>query len=78
MRQGRGTNREEKCGSRESMRFIAKETLRFKSTQQQVAKATGQAKANLELRVADERAKHNRRVAKLCEAWQMVKEAAAI
>jgi len=46
--------------------------------QAQVAKATGQAKANLEKRVADERAKHNARVAKLQQAWQLVKEASAI
>ena len=46
--------------------------------QAQVAKATGQAKANLEKRVADERAKHNARVAKLRQAWQLVKEAAVI
>jgi uncharacterized membrane protein len=46
--------------------------------QEQVAKATGQAKSNLEKRVAEERAKHNARVAKLRQAWQLVKEAAAI
>jgi uncharacterized membrane protein len=46
--------------------------------QEQMAKATGQAKANLEKRVTDERTKHNARVAKLRQAWQLVKEAAAI
>jgi uncharacterized membrane protein len=46
--------------------------------QEQIANATGQAKANLEKRVADERAKHNARVAKLRQAWQLVKEAAVI
>jgi uncharacterized membrane protein len=46
--------------------------------QEQIANATGQAKANLEKRVADERAKHNARVARLRQAWQLVKEAAAI
>jgi uncharacterized membrane protein len=46
--------------------------------QEQIAKATGQAKTNLEKRVADERTKHNARVTKLRQAWQLVKEAAAI
>jgi ferredoxin len=46
--------------------------------QEQMAKATGQAKANLEKRVTDERTKHNARLAKLRQAWQLVKEAAAI
>jgi uncharacterized membrane protein len=46
--------------------------------QEQMAKATDQAKANLEKRVTDERTKHNARVAKLRQAWQLVKEAAAI
>jgi uncharacterized membrane protein len=51
---------------------------KIKLMQEQVAKATGQAKANLEARVADERAKHNARVTKLRQAWQLVKEAGAI
>ena len=51
---------------------------KIKLMQAQVAKATGQAKANLEKRVADERAKHNARVAKRQQAWQLVKEASAI
>jgi hypothetical protein len=51
---------------------------KIKLVQEQLAKATGQAKANLERRVADERTKHNARVAKLRGAWQLVKEAAAI
>jgi hypothetical protein len=51
---------------------------KIKLVQEQLAKATGQAKANLEKRVADERTKHNARVAKLREAWQLVKQAAAI
>jgi hypothetical protein len=46
--------------------------------QEQMAKTTGQAKANLDKRVAEERAKHNTRVAKLRQAWQLVKEAVAI
>ena len=51
---------------------------KIKLVQEQLAKATGQAKANLERRVTDERAKHNARAAKLRGAWQLVKEAAAI
>jgi uncharacterized membrane protein len=51
---------------------------KIKLMQEQLARATGQAKANLEKRVADERAKHNARVVKLRQAWQLVKEAAAI
>ena len=51
---------------------------KIKLMQEQVAKATGQAKANLEKRVADERGKHNARVVKLRQAWQLVKEAAVI
>jgi uncharacterized membrane protein len=51
---------------------------KLKLLQEQMAKTTGQAKANLETRVAEERAKHNTRVAKLRQAWQLVKEAATI
>ena len=51
---------------------------KIKLMQEQVAKAAGQAKANLQKRVADEREKHNARVAKLRQAWQLVKEATAI
>ena len=51
---------------------------KFKLLQEQVAKTTGQAKASLEKRIVEERAKHNTRVAKLRQAWQLVKEAAAI
>ena len=51
---------------------------KLKLLQEQIAKTTGQAQANLEKRVAEERAKHNTRVAKLRQAWQLVKEAAAI
>ena len=51
---------------------------KIKLMQEQVAKATGQAKANLEKRVAGERTKHNARVTKLRQAWQLVKEASAI
>jgi hypothetical protein len=35
-------------------------------------------KAKLEKRIAEERANHEARVAKLNQAWQLVKEAAAI
>jgi F0F1-type ATP synthase membrane subunit b/b' len=51
---------------------------KIKLLQEQVAKTTDQAKANLEKRVAEERAKHTTRVAKLRQAWQLVKEAVAI
>jgi uncharacterized membrane protein len=51
---------------------------KIKLLQDQIANATGQAKANLEKRIADERAKHTTRVAKLRHAWQLVKEAAAV
>ena len=51
---------------------------KIKLMQEQMAKTTGQAKADLEKRVAEERAKHNTRVAKLRQAWQLIKEAAAI
>jgi uncharacterized membrane protein len=51
---------------------------KLKLLQEQVAKATGQAKADLNKRVDEERAKHTARVAKLRQAWQLVKEAAVI
>jgi uncharacterized membrane protein len=51
---------------------------KIKLMQEQIAKTTGEAKTNLEKRVADERTKHNARVAKLRQAWQLVKEAAVI
>ena len=51
---------------------------KIKLLQEQIANATGQAKTNLEKRVADERTKHTARVAKLRQAWQLVKEAAVI
>ena len=51
---------------------------KIKLMQEQVTKTTGEAKSNLEKRVADERTKHNARVAKLRQAWQLVKEAAVI
>lgn len=51
---------------------------KIKLLQEQVASVTGEAKAKLEKRVAEERTKHNARVAKLRQAWQLVKEASAI
>ncbi|HEX6731291.1 MAG TPA: DUF1269 domain-containing protein [Pyrinomonadaceae bacterium] len=51
---------------------------KIKLLQQQITNATGQAKAHLEKRIAEERTKHNARVAKLRQAWQLVKEAAVI
>ena len=44
----------------------------------QAVKATGEMKANLDARIAEERAKHQARISKLGTAWQLVKEAAAI
>ncbi|MBX3276850.1 MAG: DUF1269 domain-containing protein [Acidobacteria bacterium] len=51
---------------------------KVKSLQEQAAQAKGEAKAKLENRIAEERANHKLRVAKLSQAWQLVKEAAAI
>lgn len=51
---------------------------KIKSLQEQAAKAKGEMKAKLEKRIAEERADHQARVAKLSQAWQLVKEAAAI
>lgn len=51
---------------------------KIKLLQEQMAKTTGQAKANLEKRVAEERAKHNTRVAKLRQAWELVCGRAAL
>ena len=45
---------------------------KLKLLQEQIAKTTGQAQANLEKRVAEERAKHNTRVAKLRQASNLV------
>ena len=46
--------------------------------QKQAAKARGEMKAKLEKRIAQERADHKARVDKLRQAWQLVKEAAAV
>ncbi|HSO74136.1 MAG TPA: DUF1269 domain-containing protein [Blastocatellia bacterium] len=51
---------------------------KIKLLQQQMAKATGEAKANLQNRIAEESARHQARVAKLRQAWQLVQQAAAI
>jgi uncharacterized membrane protein len=45
---------------------------------EQAAKAKGEAKAKLERRVTETRARHEARTSKLNQAWQLVKEAAAI
>jgi uncharacterized membrane protein len=51
---------------------------KLKSLQEQAAQAKGEMKAKLEKRIAEERADHEARMAKLSQAWQLVKEAAAI
>ena len=51
---------------------------RIKVLQEQTAKAGAKMKAKLEQRIAEERANHKARVEKLRQAWQLVKEAAAI
>ena len=51
---------------------------KVKSLQEQAAKAKGERKAKLEERIAKSRADHEARVDKLSQAWQLVREAAAI
>lgn len=51
---------------------------KIKALEEQAEKATGEMKAKLDARIAEERAKHDARVNKLSQAWQLVKEAAAI
>jgi uncharacterized membrane protein len=51
---------------------------KIKSLQEQAAKAKGEMKADLEKRIAKAQADHKLRVEKLNQAWQLVKEAAAI
>jgi uncharacterized membrane protein len=51
---------------------------KIRSLQEQAAKASGEMRANLERRVAQERADHEARMEKLRQAWQLVKEAASI
>jgi uncharacterized membrane protein len=51
---------------------------KIKALQEQAAKAKGDVKAKLEARVAKARAIHEARARKLDQAWELVKEAAAI
>ena len=51
---------------------------KIKLLQDQAAKAKSERKAKLEKRIADARARHKARAEKLSQAWQLVKEAAAI
>ena len=51
---------------------------KIKLLQEQAARAKGETKARLEKRIAEERANHQLRAVKLSQAWQLVKEAAAI
>ena len=51
---------------------------KIKLLQEQMAKATGEAKENLQKRITEERAKNDVRTEKLRQAWQLVKQAAAI
>lgn len=51
---------------------------KIEALEEQAAKATAEKRAKLELRIARERAEHKARVGKLRQAWQLVKEAAAI
>ena len=51
---------------------------KIKLLQEQMTKATGEARANLQKRIAEERAKNEARVTKLQQAWQLVQQAAAI
>lgn len=58
--------------------FERESEAKITALEEQAAKATGEMKANLDARIAEERAKHEARVKKLGTAWQLVKEAAAI
>jgi uncharacterized membrane protein len=51
---------------------------KIKSLQEQVARASSKTRASLEQGLAQERADHKARMAKLRRAWQLVKEAALI
>jgi uncharacterized membrane protein len=51
---------------------------RIKTLQEQAEKALGEKKQKLEQQIARERTNHKARVEKLRQAWQLVKEAAAI
>jgi uncharacterized membrane protein len=55
-----------------------KETdAKVKSLQEQAAKAKGERKAKIEARIAELKADHQRRVAILKQAWELIKEALA-
>jgi len=51
---------------------------KLKTLQDQAAKASGAAKAQLEKRINEARADHKARVDKLSQAWRLIEEAAAI
>jgi len=51
---------------------------RIQALQQQAAKAKNEMKSKLDKRIAHERTAHKARVEKLHQAWQLIKEAAAI
>jgi uncharacterized membrane protein len=51
---------------------------RIKALQDQAAKALGDKKEKLQRQIARDRANHKARVEKLHQAWQLVKEAAAV
>ncbi len=51
---------------------------RIRSIEEQAAQAKGEIKAKLEARAAKARANHKARTDKLSQAWELVKEAAAI
>lgn len=58
--------------------FERESEAKINALQEQAEKATGEMKAKLDARIAEERAKHDARVNKLGQAWQLVKEAATI
>jgi uncharacterized membrane protein len=58
--------------------FERESEAKIKALQEQAEKATGEMKAKLDARIAEERTKHDARVNKLGQAWQLVKEAGAI
>jgi hypothetical protein len=58
--------------------FDRESEARIIALQEQAEKATGEIKANLEQAIANARADHKARSEKLRQAWQLVKEAAAI
>ncbi len=58
--------------------FERESEAKIKTLQEQAEKARGEQKAKLEQRIAKARADHKARSEKLHQAWQLVKEAAAI